>query len=278
MNKVFFSIFPLFFILLFSPCFLPHAEAEQPKKDYLIKVVGYNLPSTIKSGSVYQIPVRVYLGDTSINWSICLVSFRSLAFKVIGDRCISKEYDSESYEVYLPKGGFIMLENPEIVLDKTENIVVNACYNYYNIFSLEGCVSKDKTCELKLTNVLPKVTYINIESAEVVYDLNNDTYYLRIYLYPSEEENVFIGSKDKDISKCYIEGFSGEYYNVSYVLKYNENSTSGNIILYPGRVNQIEFNITELGIDRDLPTAYFELRINYTVLQRIYLGSVRIEK
>jgi len=276
MNKLFFSIFPLFLVLLFSSCFLP--QPERPKEDYLIKVVGYNLPSIIKNGSVYQIPVRVYLGDTSINWSICLVSFRSSAFKVTGDRCISKEYDSELYEVYLPKEGFIILENPEIVLSETENIVVNACYNYYNIFSLEGCVSKDKTCKLKLTNVLPKVIYINMESAEVVYDPQNDTYYLRVYLYPSEEENVFIGSKDRDISKCYIESFSGEYYNVSYILKYSENSTFGNIVLYPGKINQIEFNIAELGIDRDLPIAYFELRINYTVLQRIYLGSVKIEK
>jgi len=276
MNKLFFSVFPLFVILLFSSCFLP--ETEQPKKDYLIKVVGYNLPPIIKRGSVYQIPIRVYLGDPSINWSICLVSFKSSAFKVIGDRCVSKEYDSELYEVYLPKEGSIILENPENLLSETENIIINACYNHYNVFSLEGCVDKSKVCKLNITGVLPKITYVNMESAEVVYDPQNNTYYLRVYLYPLEEENVFIGSEDKDISRCYIEGFSGEYYNVSYVLKYSKNSTSGNIILYPGKVNPIDFNITGLGIDRDLPTAYFELKINYTVLQRIYLGYVRIEK
>jgi len=276
MNKLFFSIFPLFLVLLFSSCFLP--QPEQPKEKYLIKIEGFNLPLTMKKGSVYQIPVRVYLGDTSINWSVCLASFRSLAFNVTGKRCVNKEYDSEMYEVYLPKEGSMILENPEYILSDTENIVINVCYSYYNIFSLEGCVGRNKVCRLDIRGTFPKVTYINIESAEVIYSPQNNTYYLRVYLYPSEEENVFIGSEDKDISKCYIGEFSGEYYNVSYVLKYSKNSTSGNIILYPGRVNQIEFNITALGIDRDLPTAYFELRINYTVLQRIYLGSVKIEK
>jgi len=276
MNKLFFSIFPLFLILLFSSCFSP--EAEQPKKDYLIKVVGYNLPSIIKSGSVYQIPVKVYLGDISINWSICLASFKSVAFNVTGERCVNKEYDSEEYDVYLPKNGYIILGNSESILSKTENIIVNACYSYYNIFSLEGCVSKDRICELKLTGVLPRITYINIENAQVIYDPQNNTYYLRIYLYPLEEENVFIGSEDKDISKCYVEGFSGDYYNITYVLKYSTNNTSGSFILKPGMINQIDFDLKKLGIDKDLPTAYFELRINYTVLQRIYLGSVSIEK
>jgi len=278
MDRAIFLIVPLFFILLFSPCSLPHVETEQQRKDYLIKVTGFDLPSVIKRGSVYVIPVKVYLGDISINWSICLASFKSQAFNVIGERCVNKENDSEEYEIYLPKNGYIRLENPEIVLGKTEKIIVNACYSYYNIFSLEGCVSKDRVCELKLTGVSPKITYINVESARVIYNPQNNIYYLRIYLHPLKEENVFIGSKDRDISKCYVEGFSGDYYNITYVLKYGTKNVSSNLILKPDKINQIDIDITKLGIDRDLPIAYFEFRIDYTVLQRVYLGSVRIEE
>jgi len=278
MNKVFFSIIPLFFVLLFSSCFLPQTEQKMNEEEYLIKVVGYNLPNTMKEGVIYEIPIKVYLGDTSINWSICLASFESIGFNVTGDRCVTKEYNAEEYDVYLPENGFIVLENPDEVLSETENIVVNVCYNYYNIFSLEGCVSKNEICSLNITGVLPEAAYINIESAEAIYDPENNTYYLRIYLYPSENESVFIGSKNEDISNCYVENFSGNYYNVTYTLRYGTNNVSGSLILKPGLTNQVDINITALGIDRNLPTAYFEFRIDYTVLQKVYLGSVNIEK
>jgi len=275
MNKLIFSIFPLFSLLLFSPCFSP-SEPRMPKIDYIISIQGYNLPPIMKKGVPYNIPIRVYLGDLSINWTICLASFKYPVFNVTGSECESKEYDARVYEIYLPKGGSITLKHPEYLLDKTVNIIINACYNYYNIFSLDGCVSKERVCSLNLTGVTPKIAYIEIKEANVIYD--GSKYYLRVYLYVPFKENLFIGSKDKDISKCYVEYFSADKYKISYMLKYREKSVSGEALLTPGATNQIDVDLSGLGITYDLVVAHFDFRIDYTVLQRIYLGSVRIEE
>jgi len=275
MNKLIFSVIPLFFLLLFLPCFSP-SEPQIPKVDYIISIQGFNLPLTMKKGVPYNIPVRVYLGDQSVNWTLCLASFKYPTFNITGSECESKEYDAEVYEVYLPKEGAIILEHPEYLLSETVNIIINACYNYYNIFSLDGCVSKEKICSLNLTGVSPKVSYMEIRNAQVIYDGNK--YYLRIYLYLPVRENFFIGSKDNDISKCYVEYFSADKYKVSYTLKYGRNSVSGEVLLKPGAENQIDIDLSEVGIREDLVVAHFDFRIDYTVLQRVYLGSVRIEE
>jgi len=275
MNKLIFSVFPLFSLLLFSSCFSP-SEPQIPKVDYIISIQGFNLPLTMKKGVPYNIPVRIYLGDQSINWTLCLASFKHPVFNITGSECESKEYDAEVYEIYLPKGGSIKLEHPEYLLSKTVDIIINACYNYYNVFSLDGCVSKEKVCSLNLTGVLPKVYHIEIKRAEVVYD--GSKYYLRIYIFLPIRENFFIGSKNNDISKCYIEYFSADKHKVSYILKYREKSVSGEALLTPGATNQIDVDLSGLGITYDLVVAHFDFRIDYTVLQRIYLGSVRIEE
>jgi len=275
MNKLIFSIFPLFSILLFSSCFSP-SEQQTPKVDYIISIQGFNLPLTMKKGVPYNIPVRVYLGDQSINWTLCLASFKYPIFNITGSECESKEYDAEVYEVFLPKGGSIKLEYPEYLLSKTVDIIINACYNYYNVFSLDGCVNKEKICSLNMTGVLPKISYVEIKRAEVIYDGNK--YYLRIYLYLPIRENFFIGSKDSDISKCYVEYFSVDKYKVSYILRYGKNSVSGEALLTSGIINQIDIDLSSVGITNDLVVAHFDFRIDYTVLQRVYLGSVRIEE
>jgi len=275
MNKLIFSIFPLFFVLLFSSCFSTN-ESQIPKVDYIISIQGYNLPLIMKKEFPYSIPIRVYLSDPSIDWTICLASFKYPVFNVTGSECGNKEYDAEVYEIYLPKGGSIILEHPEYLLSKKVDIIVNACYNYYNIFSLDGCVSKERVCSLNLTGVIPKISHIEIKEANVIYDRNK--YYLRVYLYVPFKENLFIGSKDKDISKCYVEYFSIDRYRISYTLKYGEKSVSGEALLIPGITNQIDIDLSGVGITGDLVVAHFEFRIDYTVLQRVYLGSVRIEE
>jgi len=271
---LFIDIF-FFSVLLFQSCIYP--EAGGTGKEYLIQILGYNLPLVMKKGISYNIPVRVYLSDTSLDWVVCLASFRSPAFEVNGNTCIKKDHESNIYEIYLPKDGYIRVINTDYILTETSDIIINACYTYYNIFSMMGCAYKDRPCEVNITGVSPRITYFDISRAEVIYDRKNNEFYLRIYLYPIEEENVYLRSVNEDISECYISSPTDRY-RINYTLKYSDKRVGGNVDLRPGAVNQIDINLTELGIRDDLYSIYLEFRVDYIVMQRIYLGSVRIEK
>ncbi len=277
MREVIFSIIPLFFtVLLFQSCFIPHTNT--PERKYLITIQGFNLPPVIKKGYQYKIPIRIHLYDSSLNWTICLASLRPPIFNISGNPCVTKPYESSLYEIYLPSGkqGYITLVHPEYLLDKRVNIIVNACYRYYNVFSLLGCTNRNKVCTFNITNVFPETTYIKITKAEAIYDYKKKSYYLRLYINPKEESNIYLESFNKSIDKCYIEGPTSRY-KIHYELRYGKNSISGDLYLIPGSINQVDIDLNKLGINTDIPLVYLEFRLDYTVLQKIYLGSSRIE-
>ncbi|RDD52539.1 hypothetical protein BA065_01070 [Nanoarchaeota archaeon NZ13-N] len=275
-NRIILFVDLFFFsVLLFQSCIYP--EARGTGKEYLIQVLGYNLPLVMKKDISYNIPVRIYLEDTSLDWVVCLASFRSPAFEVSGSNCIRKDHESNIYEIYLPKDGYIRVVNTDYILTETSDIIINACYTYYNIFSMMGCAYRDRSCEVNITGVSPRVKYLDISRAEVIYDRKNNEFYLRIYLYPTEEENVYLMSINENISECYVRSPTDRY-RVNYVLKYSNRKVEGSIDLRPGVANQVDVNLTELGIRDDLYSVYLEFRVDYIVMQKIYLGSVRIEK
>ncbi|MEM4772715.1 MAG: hypothetical protein QW648_01750 [Nanoarchaeales archaeon] len=266
----------ILFNLLFFSCFSRTEEYEKLQKEYSLYITSTNIPLSIKRDLPYRIGVRIYLFDQNLNWSICLASFRSLAFNLTGARCTNKIEEGiyTVYEIELPKDGFIYFKNPEYLISDYENVIVNFCYNYYSVIGLEGCFYKDRTCELRVSNTFPIDGVIRIERAESYYNEAEKKFYLRIYLTVEYEENKYVLSYQEIEKDCFIRENIDKFrslYEIRYAGKIYKNETDLRI----NSLNQINIPFDDIV---ETPNLYVEIKFNYNIIRRIFLGRVRVEK
>ncbi|MEM0379616.1 MAG: hypothetical protein QXG71_02565 [Nanopusillaceae archaeon] len=274
---LFFYVFSIIlFNFLFFSCFSGTSEYEKLQKEYSLYITPTNIPPSIKRDFPYRVGVKIFLFDQNLNWSLCLASFRSLAFNLTGSRCTNKIEEGiyTIYEIELPKEGFIYFKNPEYFISDYENVIVNFCYNYYSIIGLEGCFYKDRICELKVSNIYPVDGIIRIERAESYYNEIDKKFYLRIYLIIESEGDKYVLTYQKVEKDCFIRENIDKFkslYEIKYIGKILRNETDLRI----NSLNQI--NIPLDGVV-ETPNLYVEIKFNYNIVRRVFLGQVRIEK
>lgn len=274
----FYLLYIIFFInFLFFSCFTPKAEYEKLKEEYSIYISAQNLPLQIRKEQPYKIGVKIYLLDQNLNWSLCLASFRSLAFNITGNICTNKDEEGTNllYEIELPKDGYIFLKYPEYIISDYENIVVNFCYNYYSIIGLEGCFQQNKICDLKVVNSYPKDGIIRIEKAESYYNETDKNFYLRLYLTIQLPEETYVQSFQPIEKECFIKEYLDKFKSY-YEVRYGNEVYRSEEILKLNTLNQITIPLK--GLKYDLDSFYVELKIYYNIIKRVLLGSTRIEK
>lgn len=276
-SLIFYVFFLIFTNLLFLSCFRAKTEYEKLKKDYNIYITPLNYPFSIREGMPYKIKVRIYLFDQNLNWSLCLASFRSLAYSLSGELCTNKEKEGTDniYEIDLPKYGYIYLKNPDYIISDYENIIVNFCYNYYSVIGLEGCFYRDKICELKVVSSHPVDGIIRILRAESYYNETDKHFYLRLYLSVEIPEDTFVQSFRPVEKECFIREYIDRF-NSKYELRYGNNVYTSEITLKLNVLNQIAIPLKEYNYETE--KFYIEIKFYYNIIRRVLLGYTRIEK
>lgn len=279
MKNEFFIIFNILFLinLLFFSCFSPRIEYEQLKKEYSIYITPLNIPPSIKKDLPYKISVKIFLLDRNLNWSLCLASFRSLAFDITGKICTNKEEEGigDIYEIDLPKDGYIFIKKPEYILSEYENIIVNFCYNYYSILSLEGCFSKNRICDLNVVGSYPVDGIIKINKAESYYNETDNSFYIRLYILIELPEEVYVNSFSPVEKECFIKEYLDRFKTL-YEIKYGDKKHQSEIILKLNTLNQIVIPLR--GFNYETEKFYVEIKFYYNIIKRVLLGYTRIEK
>jgi len=277
----------LFFLIIFPLLFLAgcldknsSTNSQQELPD-IITLRGDEWPEKIYIEETFNFPLIIKVSKEYLNGIVCLASFTSLEWEILGERCAEFKYGENN--IYLPKNG-IKLKEGYIIIKDTEKVLFDFCYNYTVVYSLEGCISKEKPCSMKITVKQTEKIPLHISEAFIKYDKNLDSYILYLYFRINSNRfgnNVIFYITDKSIEEIKDKGCL-----LSNILSEERVRLNYELILPDGRkLNGILTNISyfeeeftgkiDLGQISERNIAYMELKISFTIFERKDFGSVR---
>ena len=273
--------------ILFTAGCLNNSSNTQTQNKELPDIVvykGVGWPEKVYIEDNFNFPVVVEVNKEYLDGIICLASFNSVEWEIMGDTCKEIEYGQNN--LYLPDKG-IKLREGYMLTKSTERVMLDLCYNYTAIYSMEGCINRQRPCELKISIKQFERTPLYISDAFIKYDNNANSYilYIKFKVYTNRlGDNVILYITNKNIEEIKSKGC-----RLSSILSDNRISLGYELILPNGRVingvlgnvgNFIEeftekINLRQLE-EREM--AYMEMKISYTVFERKDFGYITIVK
>lgn len=269
LNKIIF----FFFIFLLSYLMGCLGGNSNNSSFYSSFYISASYPNIIYPNQQFNINI-IMLNNHYKEWALCLASFNSLAYKIVGDLCVNNnEINSDHFS--LPYNGYIELVNPNILLNNEQQIIADFCYYGNETLILQGCLEQNQVCNLNVNgNQYP----FGISNAYIVYQ--NGEYYINLeinFLGNSNTTFQYITNQNI-INSCNINSINPNNYYFNYTIYYSFGSSIQSVTGV-GEINQNTgegYLTIPIDYNGNQPSAIFILNIIYYTFEELDLGIMQI--